>query len=163
MRIQNVQVITHLAEVDDMAYNGYLVKVLSPNTNVVSDFVFPMNYILEKTYTMTYSVLDYNSTRNADGQLIRNVLDHKVAHCSFDVKKMTNDKLGELFRNLRARFTTSQLNSSKEKQVRLSVYIPETDEYITDYFYIPDIELSINHIFDNVVQYNSFKMEFIGY
>lgn len=140
-----------------MAYSGYLIKVLKKD-NSGTDYTFPMHYILEKTYSMTYSVVDYNSTRNSIGSLVRNALPHKVPHCSFELKKMTNDKVAEMFSNLRSRYVIA-----KEKKVKLSVYVPEIDDYVEEFFYIPDIDLSINHILDNVIHYNTIKMEFIGY
>ena len=140
-----------------MAYNGYLVKVLR-KTEQGTDYIFPLHYIIEKTYTMTYSVVDYNSTRNATGALVRNALPHKVPHCSFEVKKLTNTQVADIFSNLSSRYVIA-----KEKKVRLSVYVPEINDYVEEDFYIPDIELTINHILNNVIHYNTIKFEFIGY
>ena len=141
-----------------MAYSGYLIKALGVNGG--SDYILPMHFIIEKTYKMTYSVIDFDSTRNGAGKLVRNALKHKVPHCTVNIKPLSNTNMAALWTNLQSRYTIN-----KEKKIRLSVYIPEIDGYVTENFYIPDMELTIRRIEEgtNKIVYEGFTLEFIGY
>lgn len=144
-----------------MAYNGYLIKILGVGSSGPEsyDYTFPMHNVLEKTYKMTYSVIDYDSTRNASGRLIRNAQTHRVPHCTIQIKPLDNTKLSTMFSNIRSRYTIA-----KEKKLRASVYVPEIDDYVTENFYLPDIDIAIRHIENNTtIIYESFTLEFIGY
>lgn len=141
-----------------MAYNGYLIRVIDVN-NEYNYFDIPLHDVLEKTYKMTYSVIDFDSTRNGAGKLIRNALRHKVPHCTIEVKPLDNAELAYIFSNIQSRYTIA-----KEKKVKLSVYIPEYNNYVTMDFYLPDIDITIRHIENNTkVLYEKFVLEFIGY
>ena len=141
-----------------MAYNGYLIRVIDVN-NEYNYFDIPLHDVLEKTYKMTYSVIDFDSTRNGAGKLIRNALRHKVPHCTIEVKPLDNAELAYIFSNIQSRYTIT-----KEKKVKLSVYIPEYNNYVTMDFYLPDIDITIRHIENNTkVLYEKFVLEFIGY
>lgn len=132
-----------------MAFNGYLVKV--------GDYEIPLEYMNEASYKCTWSTLDLDSTRNANGVLERNAI-LQLPHCSFDTRPLTNVGLMDIWSNIRSRYT-----DSNEKKVSASVYVPETDSYYSGSFYVPDTEITINHIYGNTVYYNSVTFEFIGY
>ena len=68
--------------------------------------------------------------------------------------------MASLWTNLQSRYTIN-----KEKKIRLSVYIPEIDGYVTENFYIPDMEITIRRIEEetNKIVYEGFTLEFIGY
>lgn len=145
-----------------MAFNGYLIKVkgIEGSQTASSDYTLPLRYILEKTYDMTYSVMDYDSTRNASGRLIRNAQKHKVPHVSVTIKPLWDADLNSLFANLRERYIIA-----KEKKLVLSVFIPEINDYVEENFYIPDTNPVIRKIYSstNKIKYESFTLEFIGY
>lgn len=132
-----------------MAYSGYLISI--------SDYQIPLRYINEVSYKCTFSTLDLDSTRNANGILKRNAV-LQVPHCSFETRPLTNVVLMDLWSNIRSRYT-----NELEKKVSASVYVPETDSYISGSFYIPDTEITIHHINGNTVYYNPVTFEFIGY
>jgi len=141
-----------------MAYNGYLIKAIDPN-HQGNDYIIPLHWVIEKTYKMTYSVIDFDSTRNSAGRLIRNALSHKVPHCSINIRPLSNTDLNTLMSNLRSRYVIA-----KEKKIELSVYIPEYDQYVSEKFYIPDLELVIRRIeSSSKIIYEGFVLEFIGY
>lgn len=141
-----------------MGYEGYLIKAIDP-LHGGNDYVIPLHWVIEKTYKMTYSVIDFDSTRNSAGRLIRNALKHKVPHCTINVRPLDNTQLNLLMSNLQARYTIA-----KEKKIQLSVFIPEYNQYVTENFYIPDLELVIRKIENNTkVLYEGFTLEFIGY
>lgn len=144
-----------------MAYNGYLIKVkgISGSESYSSDYTIPLNFVLEKTYKMTYSVIDFDSTRNGAGKLVRNALSHKVPHCSIQVRPLDNTQLATMLSAIRNRYTIR-----KEKKVVLSVFVPEINQYVETSFYLPDLELTIRRIENNQkVIYEGFTLEFIGY
>lgn len=140
-----------------MAYNGYLIKVIKKN-NSGTDYVFPMNLIVEKTYKMTYSVMDSQAKRNAKGKLKRVTMPHKVPHCSVQLRELNNTQLAALLSEIQARYTVK-----KQKKVKLSVFIPEIDDYKEEDFYLPDIDITINHIESSTIKYEPITLEFIGY
>ena len=143
-----------------MAYNGYLIKAIKIS-NEQADYILPMNYIVEKTYDMTYSVMDYDSTRNASGKLVRNAQKHRVPHVAISIKPLWDTDLNSLFSNLQARYIPDK---EKEKKIQLSVFIPEINGYVEEYFYIPDTNPKIRRIHtNNKIKYESFTLEFIGY
>lgn len=136
-----------------MGYNNYLIKIKG-----TSDYVIPMNCMIEKTYKGTYSVMDGDSKRNGNGVLVRVVLPHKVAHCSVDFRPLTNDAIGTIMSNIQSRYT-----KPAEKKVLASIWVAEINDYIEDEFYIPDIEFTVKKVENGNVFYEQFTLEFIGY
>ena len=136
-----------------MAFGGYLIKIRG-----TTDYVVPEEYMQAATYKGTYSVLDGDSKRNGNGELIRTVLPHKVAHCSVDTLRLTNTQIGNLMSSIQSRYT-----DSAEKKVRASIWVTEINDYVEADFYVPDIEFTINHIEPNEIKYEPFTLEFIGY
>ena len=132
-----------------MAYSGYLISI--------NDYVIPLTYINEKTYKCTYSTMDLDSYRDANGVLHRNAI-LKVPHCSFSTRPLNNIDAETLWSNIRSRYTNAM-----EKKVIATIYIPETDNYYTGSFYVPDIDMTINHVSGNRVYYAPITFEFIGY
>lgn len=141
-----------------MAYEGYLIKILKKD-DTQNDYIIPMHWILEKSYDATWSVLDFNSTRNGKGNLIRNAV-RIVPHCTVTFKQLYNDQVGDLWSSIRKNYVVG-----KEKKVKASIWLPERNEYREAYFYIPDTKMTIDKIInDNTkIRYESFTMEFIGY
>ena len=132
-----------------MAYSGYLISV--------GTYVIPMTYINEKSYKCTYSVMDLDSYRDANGVLHRNAV-LKVPHCSFETRPLKNADVASLWSNI-----SSQYTSAAERRVLATVYLPETDGYYTGSFYIPDTNITINTINHGNIQYEPITFEFIGY
>jgi hypothetical protein len=66
--------------------------------------------------------------------------------------------MADLFNNIESRYV-----KVKEKKVNASVFVPEKNGYVTEMFYLPDIDITINHIERGKVIYNALKLEFIGY
>ena len=146
-----------------MAFQGYLIKILQTN----SDYVIPLQYMNVKSYKGTLSTLDLDATRNALGVMQRNAI-LQVPHVSFETRALRNTDVATLWNNIRSRYTNAM-----EKKVTASVYITETDSYYTGSFYIPDTEMTINHIemkqdrdgdfVSATVFYEPITFEFIGY
>lgn len=140
-----------------MAYNNYLIKVLS---GVQGDYIISAKEIIKaESYTVTQSGQDVDSYRDADGSLHRNAIPHPCVKVEFEVKPMlTNVEVGQLMANIRSRMI-----NRTEKKVSLSVYVPELDEYVVGEFYMPDVPITIYGSYDNKLTYNAFRMAFIQY
>ncbi len=143
-----------------MAYNGYLIKIkgISDSSTASSDYILPLQYMIEKSYKGTYSVLDGDSKRNGDGVLVRVVLPHKVAHCSVEIRPMSNNVIGDLMGHIQARYTKPE-----EKKCIAFIWVAEINDYVEAEFYVPDIEFTVKKIENGKVLYEQFTLEFIGY
>ena len=136
-----------------MALKGYLLKV--------GGEIFPLRFVFKESYRITPNRRqDLDSTRNANGQMTRNVLDHMPSTISFQTKPMYNTELEEMMSFIRDRYT-----NAKERKVELEFYCPDTNSYKSGYFYIPDIEYPIIKVEleQNRILYNGFTLEFIEY
>ena len=136
-----------------MAYAGYLIRIHGGN----SDYDIPLTYMNEKSYKGTLSTMDLDSLRDGNGVLHRNAV-LKVPHCSFNTRSLTDLDIDELWGNISSRYTNAM-----EKKVLATVYISETATYMTGSFYIPDTEMTINHIAQGRIHYEPATFEFIGY
>ena len=134
-----------------MAYQGYLIKVGS--------YTIPLNMIAYDTYKVLMSTQDLDSFRDADGELHRTVLLHKLCKVEFETKNMlTNTQFATLMSNISANYI-----DANEKKVSAMFYVPEIDDYVTAYMYIPDITPQINTVINNVIKYDQIRLAFIGY
>ena len=132
-------------------YNGTLIKL--------GNYELPLRYIKAETYQVLFSTNDLDSYRDANGELHRNALDHKVAKVEFQTPPLlTNHQVSELMRNIQLQYT-----NAREKKLLVTMYIPEMDDYVTQEMYIPDIQFTIYGIFGSVIKYNAFRLAFIGY
>ena len=133
-------------------FNGYLVTI-----HGATDYNIPLEYMTEKSYKCTFSTLDLDSYRDANGVLHRNAV-LQVPHCSFDTRPLTNVDVEIIWSNIRSRYITDI-----EKNVLASVYVPERNDYVTGKFYVPDTEMTINLIKGDKVYFEPITFEFIGY
>lgn len=141
-------------------FNGYLVKILgvTGSQTASSDYTVPNNAFVFGSYDSTYSTLDGDSKRNGTGRLKRKTYKHKVAHCTFSLMPMDNAELWSILQPMRARYV-----KQRQKKIKASIWIPEIDAYIEDYFYFPDVKFTINKIEGNKVIYAQTDIELIGY
>lgn len=133
-----------------MSYSGFLI-------NVNGNYDINMHYIVEKSYEVTWSTLDIDSYRDANGVLHRNAV-IQVPQVVFETKPLLDYQVEEILSNIRANYV-----SSLEKKVLLTVFVPELNNYYTGYFYMPDTNLTIRQINDDVVRYEPISFKFIGY
>ena len=135
-----------------MAYAGYLVKV--------GTYTIPLSFIKAESYKVTHLIQDLDSYRDADGVLHRNALSHVPDKCEFEcVPMLTNTEISTVVNSIRGQFT-----NAAERKASVTIYIPETDSYVTNEdMYMPDPEYSIYYADSNKIQYNSVRFAFIGY
>lgn len=136
-----------------MAFNGCLLKMGADE--------FPLSFVYKNTYKITPNRRqDLDPTRNANGVLERNVLEHMPSTISFMAKPMYNNELAEMMSFIRSHYSVE-----KEKKVVLTYYCPDIDEYKTGEFYVPDIEYPIDMVDteNKTILYREFPLEFIEY
>ena len=134
-----------------MSFNGSLIKIGSMN--------FPLGYIFTNSYSVTPNRRqDLDSFQDADGNLQRNVVKHRRSTIELKTRPMTNRELSVMMGIIRSNYINEM-----EKKVLLEYYVPETDEYHSGAFYIPDVQYPIYRIDGNIIHYNSFTLEFIEY
>ena len=135
-----------------MAYAGYLVKV--------GTYTIPLSFIKAESYKVTHLIQDLDSYRDADGILHRNALSHVPDKCEFEcVPMLTNTEISTVVNAIRGQFT-----NAAERKANVTIYIPETDSYVTnEAMYMPDPEYSIYYADSSIIQYNSVRFAFIGY
>lgn len=138
-------------------YSGYLIKVKGVGENG-SDYIIPLNSIVWGSYKATYSTLDGESKRNGSGRLRRKTYKHRVGHCLFTFRPMSSTALSQIWGEVKSRYV-----KVRQKKVKASVFIPELNDYIEDYFYVPDIEFNIQKVNNTSVSYSATEVEFIGY
>lgn len=133
-----------------MAYSDFLVKV--------GNYTIPLGKIKADTYKSVRTVIDLDSYRSADGVLIRNALPHVPYKLEMNLIPMYNTDLQTIIQNIRNNFI-----SSIEKKANVTFYDMETDQYITQEMYMPDINFQIYGIFDGRILYDETTIKFIGY
>lgn len=136
-----------------MAYNGYLLKV---GNKVISN-----EDIQADSYQVLYSVTDLDSTRNANGELMRTALEHRVGKIEFNTRnQMTNIEMSNFLKSIRDNYI-----NPNEKSVNVSYYVPELDDYKEQKMYIPDIQFKIYRIDEdkNILFYDATRIAFIAY
>lgn len=124
----------------ELAYEGYLVKVkaLAGSQLADYDYVIPMSKIVFESYQATYSTLDGDSKRNGKGRLRRTTYPHKVAHCKLTLREMNNTEMYSMLQVIQLHYV-----KKRQKKIKASIWVPEINNYVEDYFYFPDINFTI--------------------
>ena len=137
-----------------MAYSGYLIKV--------GTYTIPLSIIRAETYSAYKSVTDLDSYVDGNAVLHRNVCEHIAHKIEFEtIPLLTNTQFADLMSNLYSQMASDQ--EKLERKVSVTAYIPETDDYITQDMYIPDIKPEIYFADANKIQYNQVRIAFIAY
>lgn len=134
-----------------MAYAGYLIKV--------GTYTIPLSLIRAETYSVFKSVTDLDSYVDGNGELHRNALEHIANKVEFEtIPLLTNTQFASLMANIQAQMTVPL-----ERKASVTCYIPETDSYVTQDMYMPDIKPSLYFADNTKIQYNQVRLAFIGY
>lgn len=136
-----------------MSFNGSLLQMGADN--------FPLSFVYKDSYKISPNRrMDLDSSRNANGVLMRTVLDHAPSTISFQTKPMFNQDVKRLMDFIRSHYI-----NENEKKVLLTYYCPDLDDYRTGEFYIPDIEFPIMEVDvkKKKIRYDSISLEFIEY
>ena len=134
-----------------MAYSGYLIKI--------GTFEIPTSLIKADSYQAYKSVTDMDSYVDADGVLHRNALSHFGWKCEFETVPMMTDKtFGALMSSIYGQFT-----NATERKALCTIYIPETDAYVSCDMYMPDIKPQMYYADSTKIQYDAVRFAFISY
>ena len=134
-----------------MAYAGYLIKV--------GTYTIPTSLIRAETYTVFKSVTDLDSYVDGNGLLHRNALEHIANKVEFEtIPLLTNAQFTNLMSNIQANMTVPL-----ERKASVTCYIPETDSYVTQDMYMPDIKPTLYYADGTKILYNQVRLAFIGY
>lgn len=133
-----------------MAYSGYLIKI--------GEYIIPDKFIKAESYSAYVNMQDVDDYTDANGYEHRNAVELKAEKIEFETPAMlTNKTFTELMGNIRANYV-----NATERGVYITAYIPEYDDYITQYGYLADFEPTIYGVFKSTIKYNSIRLAFIG-
>lgn len=134
-----------------MAYSGWLIKV--------GNYIIPANkFIKADSYSPYVNMQDLDPWTDANGYVHRTAVDLKAAKVEFETPAMlTNVEFSELMRNIQSNYTVP-----KARQLILTAYIPEYDDYITQTAYLADFQPQIYGNYGGVIRYNPIRLAFIG-
>ena len=133
-----------------MAYSGFLLKI--------GNYTFPEEYMALDSYSPYVNMQDIDPWTDEDGQLHRNPLKLKALKVEFETKNMlTNKQFSEIMRNIRENYV-----SEDGRGCYITAYIPEYDDYVTQYGYLADFTPRIYNSGNGVLKYNPIRLAFIG-
>lgn len=135
-----------------MAYSGYLVKI--------GTYTVPFKYIKAESYSCVWSVVDFDSYRDADGMLHRDAVSpRRIMKVEWETPDISDSDFETLMSSIRAQFT-----SARAKSCTVTAFMPEENAYKTDTCYLTsDVNFSIRHADANGMRYNPVRFAFIGY
>lgn len=134
-----------------MAYQGWLVKV--------GNYIIPAKkFIRAESYSAYVNMQDLDPWNDANGYIHRNAVELKAAKVEFETPAMlTNAQFSELMRNIQANYTIP-----RARQLVLTAYIPEYDNYVTQTAYMADFTPQIYGNYGGVIRYNPVRLAFVG-
>ena len=137
-----------------MAFAGYLLRV----GDYEIDGTYYINY---DKYNVTRNVQDLDSYRDANGVLHRNALGHVPLKVEFETRdNLTNTDVATFFGNIQDNFI-----DEIERKANITIYVPESDSYVTQTMYMADPQFKIKRITPNtnIIYYEPIRVAFIGY
>lgn len=133
-----------------MAYSGFLLKI--------GDYEFPESMIALDSYSAYVNMQDVDPWTDENGELHRNPIELKALKVEFETKNMLTDKqFADIMQNLRSNFV-----SEKGRGCYITAYIPEYNDYVTQYGYMADFQPQIYSTGGGVIRYNPIRFAFIG-
>ena len=131
-------------------YSGFLLKI--------GNWEFPMDLMKADSYSPYVNMQDVDPWTDENGELHRNPIDLKALKVEFETKNMlTSTQFAEIMRNIRENYV-----SEKGRSCFITAYIPEYDDYVTQYGYLADFQPQIYTTGDGIVKYNPIRFAFIG-
>lgn len=131
---------------------GYLIKV--------GTYTIPFKYIKADTYSCVWSVVDFDSYRDANGELHRDaVSDRRTMKVEFETPDMSDEEMQTLLSSIKAQFI-----SATAKSCNVTAWMPEEGAYKSDKCYLTsDVNFSIRYADARGIKYNPVRFAFIGY
>lgn len=116
-----------------MAFNSYLVKV--------GDYTIPDKFIKYDSWSCIYETLDYDSYRDANGDLHRNALGNRKLKVEFNTPYLYKHDFDELMAGIRSQFVTEA--QQREQSANVTAYIDELGDYVTQKCYLVNVNPKI--------------------
>lgn len=139
-----------------MAYNGWLIKV--------GNYIIPTSIIQADSYQVYLNMQDYEPWTDGNGYLHRDVVSldtsdgYMAAKVEFNtVPMLNNTQFASLMENIRNNFT-----NARGRECNITVYIPETDSYVTQKAYMADFKPQMYFADSSKIQYDAVRLAFIG-
>lgn len=131
---------------------GFLVKI--------GNYTIPFRFIKYETYQALWSVVDFDSYRDADGELHRDaVSDRRTLKVEWETPDMSDTEFETFMSSIRAQFT-----SAKAKSCNVTAWVPEMGAYKSDKCYLTsDVNVTIRYADSKGLRYNPIRLAFIGY
>lgn len=116
-----------------MAFNNHLVKV--------GDYTIPDKFIKYDSWSCIYETLDYDSYRDANGDLHRNALGNRKLKVEFNTPYLYKHDFDELMAGIRSQFVTEA--QQREQSANVTAYIDELGDYVTQKCYLVNVNPKI--------------------
>ena len=135
-----------------MAYSGYLIKI--------GTYTIPLSMIKADSYYAYDNMQDYEPWTDAKGYLHRDAVQLKALKVEFETRNMLNNtQLYTLLHNIESQFISGKEHA---RECTITAYIPRLDDYVTQRGYLADYKPQIYLADGNHIEYDSFRMSFIG-
>lgn len=132
-----------------MAYNGYLLKV--------NGKTFPMKFIKLSTYDITPNQrLEESADRSAGGVLVRSTFEHTPSKIEFNTPYLKGPDVAEVVSLLGI-----NNRSNLKREVSVEYFCPDTQEYQTGTFYVPDTHFVIYRASENKLTYMPIRIAMV--
>lgn len=135
-------------------HDGYLIKI--------GDYKVPFKFIKAETYQCVWEVVDFDSYRDANGELHRDsVSNRRIMKVEWETPDMSDTEMQVFLNALRAEMISGE---SKAKAFNVTAWMPEEMTYKQDKCYLtPDVNFTIRYADANGLRYDSVRFAFIGY
>ena len=128
------------------------------NLILVGDYTIPNQYIKYDSWSSTYETLDFDSYRDANGELHRNALSNRKLKVEFSTPYMRKADFDALMAGIRGQFL-----SSVEQSANVTAYVDELGDYVTQKCYLVNINAKIAQNSPTGIIYQPTRICFIGY
>ena len=133
-----------------MAFSDYLIKVGS--------YTIPNSAIKYDSWSSIYETQDYDSYRDANGDLHRNALANRKMKVEFNTPYMYKKDFDNLMTGIRGQFL-----SSKEQSANVTAYIDELGDYVTQKCYLVNVNPKVAQNSPTGIIYQPTRICFIAY
>ena len=116
-----------------MAFNNHLIKV--------GDYTIPDKFIKYDSWSCTYETLDFDSYRDANGDMHRNALGNRKLKVEFNTPYLYKHDFDELMAGIRSQFVTEV--QQREQSANVTAYTDELGDYVTQKCYLVNVNPKI--------------------
>ncbi len=133
-----------------MAFANYLIKVGS--------YTIPNSCIKYDSWSSTYETLDFDSYRDANGDLHRNALPNRKLKVEFTTPYIRKQDFDTLMSGIRGQFL-----SATEQSANVKAYIDELGDYVTQKCYLVNVNPKVAQNSPTGIIYQPTRICFIAY